>query len=414
MQENKGQILDLVSNIKDSESLVNTIFYTKLEKTSKKQLLVDISSIINYDSKTGISRVVKTQLIELFLLNQDDYIIKAIYLKKIDENYYYFYAHEYMKNTLKLDIKEEKDEELQLSKNDIIYISDLATSTINIAKEEKIFDYFKNIGVKIVFLIYDLLPILYPHFFRENQDKIHQQYLEDITSISNYFITISQKVKKDLLYWIQKNSLKKDYHIQAIHLGADFKDTKNSIEEIKINKKNGSLDFLIISTIEPRKAHKQLLDAFKLLWSENLDLKLHIVGKKGWFVDDLINEINSSPKLNNNLFYYSFIDDSTLKNLYRKVDAVIIPSYDEGFGLPIIEAAFYQKPIICRDTEVFKEVAKENAFYFEDDTNPNTIYKSIKEWAKLYSQNIHPKTQNLTYLSWQENAKLTFQYLKSL
>lgn len=414
MQEKKEQIKDLVLNIKDSKNLVNTIFYTKLEKSSKKQLLVDISSIIDYDPKTGISRVVKTQLIELFLLNQDEYVIKAIYLKKIKDNYYYFYAHEYMKNTLKLDIKEYQDSELQVSKNDILYISDLATSTINIAKKQNIFEYFNNIGVKIVFLIHDLLPILYPHFFRENQDKIHQQYLEDITSITNYFITTTEKVKNDLNYWIKNNTKKQYPNIKVIPLGADFKDIEKSLTKQNINKNNNSIDFLIISTIEPRKAHKQLLDAFNLLWKENLDIKLHIVGKQGWFVEDLIKEINSSPRLNKKLFYHSFIDDSSLKSLYQNVDAVIIPSYDEGFGLPIIEAAFYKKPIICRDIEVFKEIAKENAFYFEDTQEAYPLYLDIKKWINLYLNNTHPNTQNLQYLSWKENIKHIFNYLKTI
>lgn len=202
------EIIKLSSKIENLKELVQTISLSNFDNNLKKQILVDISGITTFDPKTGISRVVKSQFIELFKLKQNLYEIKAIYLKKINQNYYYFYANSYMKNDLKLDIKENQDKQVIVNKNDILYISDLSPLSITQALNEKIFERYKNLGIKIVFLVYDLLPIKYPLFFKENQDKIHQKWLEDITFISSNFITISNSVASDLKIWLNKHNPK--------------------------------------------------------------------------------------------------------------------------------------------------------------------------------------------------------------
>lgn len=408
------EIIKLSSKIEDLKELVQTISLSNFDNNLKKQILVDISGITTFDPKTGISRVVKSQFIELFKLKQNLYEIKAIYLKKINQNYYYFYANSYMKNDLKLDIKENQDKQVIVNKNDILYISDLSPLSITQALNGKIFERYKNLGIKIVFLVYDLLPIKYPLFFKENQDKIHQKWLEDITFISSNFITISNSVASDLKIWLNKHNPKNKANIKAIHLGADFPNIDYSSFQTKTYTSSQNIDFLVVSTIEPRKAHQQLLQAFEILWQTNKKINFHIVGKKGWLVDELVAKIQNHQYINKLLFYYDFVDDKTLKDLYKNCDAIIVPSYDEGFGLPIIEAAFYKKPIITRDIEVFKEIANNNAFYFKDTKNPQDIVDALIDWIDLYKQNLHPKSDNLKSLSWKKNAKITFDYLITL
>ena len=407
----KEQIQSLSSKVLDIKELVETICLSDFNKIHKKQILVDISGIIKYDPKTGISRVVKSQFIKLFYLKQNDYDIRAVYLKKINNNYHYFYANNYMQNILKLNIKEKKDFPIIINKNDILYIADLSPIDIENAITSKLFKKYKYLGLKIFFLVYDLLPVKYPYFFRDNQDKIHHKWLDDISSISPEFITISKSVKKDLKLWLKKNKPENEANITSIHLGADFPNTQSNILKNKIYTKSENINFLIVSTIEPRKAHAQLLEAFENLWNKEQNINLHLVGKKGWVVDELLEKIKKHKLLNKKLFYYDFVDDKTLKELYTNSDVIIVPSYDEGFGLPIIEARYYKKPIIARDIEVFKEVAKDCAFYFKDTKDSNDLSISISKWIELYKKNIHPKSNNLSYLSWEENAKITFDYL---
>ena len=57
-------------------------------------------------------------------------------------------------------------------------------------------------------------------------------------------------------------------------------------------------------------------------------------------------------------------DDDELSFLYDHAAALIFPSYAEGFGLPIVEAARRGRPVICSDIPVFREVGGAGALYF--------------------------------------------------
>ena len=55
---------------------------------------------------------------------------------------------------------------------------------------------------------------------------------------------------------------------------------------------------------------------------------------------------------------------------------------------------------------IFKEVAKEFAYYFENTNEANVLCKAIKEWLELYKDDKHPKSQNMPWLTWQESTKI--------
>ena len=162
----------------------------------------------------------------------------------------------------------------------------------------------------------------------------------------------------------------------------------------------------MVGTIEPRKSYNQTLEAFEELWRESIEVNLIIVGKKGWLVDDLIIKLQNHPELNKKLFWLEGISDEYLEKVYKNSHCLISASKAEGFGLPLIEAARYEIPIIARDIPVFKEVAKEFAYYFENTNEANVLCKAIKEWLELYKDDKHPKSQNMPWLTWQESTKI--------
>jgi glycosyltransferase involved in cell wall biosynthesis len=171
---------------------------------------------------------------------------------------------------------------------------------------------------------------------------------------------------------------------------------------------------LIVATIEPRKGHIQTIQSFEELWKTE-DINLVIVGKEGWkgledekrrTIPQIINKIKSHKELNKRLFWLENISDEFLEEIYKISTALIAPSQAEGFGLPLIEAAQSNIPIIARDIKVFQEVAKEFAYYFNDDDNPKTISEAIKNWLELYKADKHPKSHNIPWLTWQESTKI--------
>jgi glycosyltransferase involved in cell wall biosynthesis len=122
---------------------------------------------------------------------------------------------------------------------------------------------------------------------------------------------------------------------------------------------------LYISTVEPRKRHLELVKAFLSSEFPNLGYKLVLVGKMGWLNPeqrDLFNSAIKSPKIN----YASTLEDPDLKSLINGCSAIVMPSLDEGYGLSMMEGAYYGKPVLCSDINVFREITGGYATYISN------------------------------------------------
>jgi glycosyltransferase involved in cell wall biosynthesis len=71
------------------------------------------------------------------------------------------------------------------------------------------------------------------------------------------------------------------------------------------------------------------------------------------------------------------LPDAIIADLYRLADALVFPSYEEGFGIPVIEAAFNSIPVFCADIPVLRELGGEDASYFGTQADPDSIAKQI-------------------------------------
>ena len=168
--------------------------------------------------------------------------------------------------------------------------------------------------------------------------------------------------------------------------------------------------FLQVGTLEPRKNHFQVLTAFESLWANGLDINLIFVGKKGWKVEKLVEKLHTHPEKGKHLYWLEGVNDDFLNVLYSASTCLIMPSIGEGFGLPLIESAKHDLPIIARDIPVFREVAGNCAFYFKGVTSED-IAEAIRQWLSLYRIGNFPKSSEMSWKTWEESAQ---QLLKIL
>ncbi len=77
-----------------------------------------------------------------------------------------------------------------------------------------------------------------------------------------------------------------------------------------------------------------------------------------------------------------FMPDPVIADFYRLADALLFPSREEGFGIPIIEAAFSSKPVFCSDIPVLVELGGEDVTYFSPDASPGSIAAQISSRLK--------------------------------
>ncbi len=170
--------------------------------------------------------------------------------------------------------------------------------------------------------------------------------------------------------------------------------------------------FLMVGTVEPRKAHRQTVRAFELLWDAGVDVNLVIVGKMGWGMESFDDELLHHPRAGEKLLWLQGISDEFLERIYASSKALIAASEGEGFGLPLIEAAQHGLKLIIRDIPVFREVAGENAHYFADDRDPRVITRSIEEWLRLDASGRAPKSSAIQFLSWEQSAGQLMDFIE--
>ncbi|MFT5660598.1 MAG: glycosyltransferase involved in cell wall biosynthesis [Sulfurimonas sp.] len=394
-------IKKLSEKIQDMPQLVELLSLSDFDSIAQRQILVDISSIIKCDLKTGIQRVVRSQIIELIKNAPDNYRIEPVYLNS--NELVYSYARSYTAELLKLESLNIYDEPISVNDGDIFYGLDLCTFEVNESSKAKIYESYKTLGVNIKFVVYDLLPISHENFFLSNAKKIHTQWLDNITEIADELVCISGTVASEVRSWIQdykpfkQNTLK----VSVLHLGADIISTEKIIHK-KIKK---SPNFLMVGTIEPRKGHVQVLQAFDILWKEGLDIHLTIVGKTGWMVDEFTKRLATHDELDNRFHFLGAIDDVALSEVYYLADCIIVASEAEGFGLPLIEAAQNALAIMARDIPVFREIANNYVYFFKNTNNAEDLAIDIKRWLSLYEKNEHPLSKDMPYLSWEQNAR---------
>ena len=388
----------------------------------KPQILIDISELVKRDAKTGIQRVVRSLLTEMLLNPPAGYDVHPIYANQLTLGYRYanrfqkkFFASEAEKQSMgESNTNNHEDPIIETQPGDIFLGIDLQADIVQAQKQY--LSAIKLSGTKVYFVVYDLLPILFPNAFPSAAELNHRQWLLEISKFDG-IICISKAVADDYREWAKVNipDLPKQFDVAWFHLGADIENSvptsglpANASEVI--TKISAQPSFVMIGTLEPRKGYSQTLPAFEKLWAKGAQVNLVIIGKKGWMVDELVSHIESHPELNKRLFWLDSISDEYLDQIYSASTCLIAASDGEGFGLPLIEAARRHVPIIARDIPVFKEVAGEHAFYYRAN-KPEEMTQAIEAWLDLYSKGAHPRSDKMPWLTWKESAQSVLKTL---
>lgn len=371
----------------------------------QKQLLVDISELAITDAKSGIQRVVRSVLGELLANPPAGYRIEPVYA---DGSGSYRYARRFTCAFLGIPHAPFPDEPIEAGAGDIFLGLDLAAHIV--PAMAGYFQEMRKAGVRVHFVLYDLLPALQPQWFPSDLAAHLQRWYAAIGELSDSVIAISRAVAVEYGEWLDINqpgrsdSLRIDY----FHLGADIESsapTRGFDEGTRgeIASLAGRPSWLMVGTVEPRKGHAQALDAFEQLWAEGLDVVLVVVGKRGWRVDELANRLSSHVELGRRLFWFEGISDEALEAVYRSVSMLLAASLGEGFGLPLVEAARHNLPVLARDIPVFREVAGAGAIYFVADS-ADLLADALRDALERLRQGRCPDPQVIEVLSWAQST----------
>lgn len=373
--------------------------------TMQPQLLVDVSELVVRDAKTGIQRVTRSVILELFKNPPSGFDVQLVYF----DGSRFRYARQFTRTlrigqgTLLIE-----DDAVLAGNGDIFLGLDLSAHCIQ--STEDIIRKMSRLGVRIYFVIYDLLPILKPDTYPPGMNEMFSAWMRIIAGVADGVICISRSVADEVLQAVKRIPPQRwrNIGIGYFHLGADVSAqpataTINSDIQPLLGNIRTRPSFLMVGTLEPRKGHSQALAAIELVWGEGHDINLVIVGKQGWMVDAVAERIRSHREIGKRLFWLEKAGDDILSMLYAECTVLLMASEGEGFGLPLVEAAQQNLPIIARDLPVFREIAGEHAFYFSG-LKPENLAQALKEWLRFFDKDNHPRSDDMPWLTWEQST----------
>lgn len=377
-----------------------------------RQLLVDVSVIHQSDARTGIQRVVRSLLLQLFNEQPIGFQVCPIFATQQDG---YRYANPcFLDASAPTNIDTCKP--VRVQHGDLFLGLDLAAHLLPRHHAQVL--GWKRLGVKVHIVVYDLLPLQYPQWFNPKTNRNFKRWIKWVAVYADRIVCISDTVKADVTVWLDVvfGLTGGTLPVQTIMLGADINAsaptqgiTPNA--EILLARMQNTRSVLMVATVEPRKSHAQLLAAFDLLWrTTNKAVPLCIfVGRPGWKTEEIQAKIRNHPLFGDALFWLENVSDELLVRLYIATDCVVIASQAEGFGLPIVEAVRYGKPVLIRDIPVFRELSLPNISYFSDDS-PSSLSSAIEQLLEQSANQI-PLAVNTGFHSWQATGKQLFRAL---
>ncbi|AFC99378.1 Glycosyltransferase [Methanocella conradii HZ254] len=285
---------------------------------------------------------------------------------------------------------------LPITSNDPAWL--LFTETVDETHARIVRRYARQNGIHLAAIFYDAIPIINPEMCKDMMIKNnHANYMKGLAEC-DVVIPIS-KFSAECLerYW--HNNHITGTKVYPNILPGEF----GGYPRINEPQKPEKIDILCVSTLEPRKNHRKLLEACLLMEKEHpeLDWSLTLVGNRSAGSQDIADYVESISSRHNRIKWLGVVDDNTLHRLYMKAAFTVYPSIIEGFGMPILESIWHGKPCICSSDGVMAELASEGGCLttnvHDEKALANAIYRLATDrglLARLSKQAIERKIRS--------------------
>jgi glycosyltransferase involved in cell wall biosynthesis len=206
----------------------------------------------------------------------------------------------------------------------------------------------RKLGFRFVLFCHDIIPLMFPHYFKAHDVEAQRRYCELAFPAADLIIFSSHTVAADVRAYCDGRGIVLGA-TAVCPLGANGS-TADESAPLPPGLEAGRYA-LLVSTIEPRKGHRVIYDAWIRLLDAGIPqrsrFKLAFAGRKGWMVDDLMRDLQRDPRIADTVQILPDADDATVSALYRDAAFCLYPSRYEGYGLPVVEAFRHGKAVLA-------------------------------------------------------------------
>jgi glycosyltransferase involved in cell wall biosynthesis len=231
-------------------------------------------------------------------------------------------------------------------------------------------------GILVVSVVHDLQHRAYPYFLSPHEIRIRDEFFAQLSQKADVVVCVSEYSRSTLLshYDINPERAQVIYNSIEIRL-AKF----NSPKQILVNLGVAARPYLFYpANFWRHKNHQMLLTAYNILIERNQDLELDLVftGASTESEKELLAAVETMG-LKDRVHFLGYLSDEQLVAVFQGCKYLIHPSLYEGFGIPLLEAFAFGKPVLCSDVASLPEIGGEAALYF-DPRKPTDIVQAIE------------------------------------
>lgn len=216
-------------------------------------------------------------------------------------------------------------------------------------------DYAERVrrySLRPLYFLHDLIPIAFPEYAGPGEAETHRRRLRTMLTTAQGLIVNSAATGQEL----------EDH---AAHLGVSTPPWVTAhlappvFSAPELERPIPEPYFVVLGTIEPRKNHLLLLNLWRRLVQEfgRQIPKLVVIGQRGWECEQVLDMLERCEALNGVVVELNRCDDVALATWLHHAQALLFPSFAEGYGIPLVEALSLGTPVIVSDLPAFRELA---------------------------------------------------------
>ncbi len=219
--------------------------------------------------------------------------------------------------------------------------------------------------IRPVFMVHDLIPLTHAEYCRPGVDATHRHRIQTALKHASGLIANSQATLDSLAVEAQRASLPLPPTVVA-HLASGVSHSHPTPRPLP------APYFVMLGTIEPRKNHWFILHVWRRL-IEQLGAaapKLLIIGRRGWECENVVDMLERCESLKGVVIEEAHCSDEQLHTYLQHAQALLFPSFVEGYGMPLAEALALKVPVLASDLDVFHEIADDIPDYLDPLDGP--------------------------------------------
>jgi len=269
---------------------------------------------------------------------------------------------------------------------------------------------------KKITTVHDLIGIIFPENLGAMSRFYWKKWLPACIKNSDAIISVSEYTKQDIIRLL--NIPAEKIHVVLSAAEKKFVPISQQEQLDKIQQKYHLPDKFILNvgSVEPRKNIPGLIKAFASYVKESQsDLNLVIVGKKDWGYDKAY-QVATEEEILSRIVFTDYVYDEDLPTIYNLAEFFVLPSFYEGFGLPVLEAMSCGRPVICSNVSSLPEISQDAAILID----PHSVsdlkealrrLDSSKEIREEYSSRALKRAKEF---SWEDAAAKTVEVYKKI